>query len=278
MPNDFLYDHISDYDLFFLKDYGVFHLSVTQASKVIAKILCLQGDIEDELPEIPDDENYSLYDSSLDAPLSKSIEKYKKIILLGVEKGTLKAERLLRNPDESVNPDETYLEMETLADWLADRSIEIRGDWYEQYVSDEQKVAEVAVRAIGIKRYNLLNRKNKKEELTPEEQNSILRIKLEELEKEKAEAWINSYSYDRKIEKIPPKPLHTKEKETLLKLVIGMAKDAYGYDPLASRSPVPKEISDILAQRGMPLDPDTVRRWLKEAGKFLPEAPRNPDD
>lgn len=71
-----------------------------------------------------------------------------------------------------------------------------------------------------------------------------------------------------------PKKFHTKEKETLLKLIAGMAVDAYRYDPTASRSPLPKEISDALAQMGIPLDPDTVRKWLKEASEFIPQTRR----
>lgn len=67
-----------------------------------------------------------------------------------------------------------------------------------------------------------------------------------------------------------PKNIHTKEKETLLKMIAGMAVDGYGYDPLASRSPVTKEIADMLAEKGIALDPDTVRKWLKEATELLP--------
>lgn len=73
-----------------------------------------------------------------------------------------------------------------------------------------------------------------------------------------------------KIDTPKPKPLHTKEKETLLKMIAGMAVDAYGYDPSASRSPIPKELADVLAEKGIPLDPDTVRKWLKEAAELLP--------
>ncbi len=68
------------------------------------------------------------------------------------------------------------------------------------------------------------------------------------------------------------KPLHSKEKETLLKMIVGMAIDGYGFDPAANRSPVPKEISDILAEKGMSLDADTVRRWLKEGAEILPRS------
>ena len=66
------------------------------------------------------------------------------------------------------------------------------------------------------------------------------------------------------------KELSTKERESLLKLVIVMALDGYGYDPAASRSPIPKEIADQLATRGLSLDVDTVRKFLKEAKELLP--------
>ena len=73
------------------------------------------------------------------------------------------------------------------------------------------------------------------------------------------------------------KPLHTKEKETLLKMIAGMAVDAYGYDPSAKRSPIPKEIADILTEHGISLDQDTVRKWLKEASELLPQSASNTD-
>lgn len=67
-----------------------------------------------------------------------------------------------------------------------------------------------------------------------------------------------------------PKPFHTKEKESLLKMVIGMAVAGYAYDPAANRSPTSREIADDLATKGIQLDEDTVRRWLKEAKDHLP--------
>lgn len=63
----------------------------------------------------------------------------------------------------------------------------------------------------------------------------------------------------------------TKEKETLLKMVIGMAIDGYGYDPSASRSPIPAQISEILVEQGMALDVDTVRKWLKQGADLVPQ-------
>jgi hypothetical protein len=264
MHDRFFYDRIINYDLLLLKDFGVFRLSVSQASKLVAKVLCLDGYIEEELPEIGDDDFYSLYDNSLDVPLAKHIEKYQDMFLSGIEKGTLKTEKILRNPDESINEHETYLEMDVLTDWLEERSISIHGDWYEQYISDEQNVAEAAVRAIEIKRKLIEEGRKDDDGLSPEEKIALLKLQVEEFHKARAAS-----SHDRKAEKEAKKPLHTRERQTLLKLVVGMAVEQYGYDPKANRNDATANIASDLALSGLTIDPDTVRKWLKEASELL---------
>lgn len=66
------------------------------------------------------------------------------------------------------------------------------------------------------------------------------------------------------------KSLSTRERESLLKLVIGMAVGGYGYDSTARRSEQTTAIADDLAQAGISLDADTVRKWLREAAELLP--------
>lgn len=63
---------------------------------------------------------------------------------------------------------------------------------------------------------------------------------------------------------------NTKERESLLKLVIGMAVKGYSYDPKAGRSETAKEISDDLLLLGISLSDDTVRKYLKMAADLLP--------
>lgn len=77
------------------------------------------------------------------------------------------------------------------------------------------------------------------------------------------------------LEAPPPKPasettMRSRERESLLKLVIGMAIKGYSYDPTAGRSPTAKEIAGDLALVGLPLDEDTVRKYLSEARQLLP--------
>lgn len=77
------------------------------------------------------------------------------------------------------------------------------------------------------------------------------------------------------------KPLSTKEpkseptpreRESLLKLILGMAIDGYGYDPKATKSTQIKAIADHLLTRGLRIDEDTVRKYLNEAKAFFADA------
>lgn len=66
------------------------------------------------------------------------------------------------------------------------------------------------------------------------------------------------------------KPLSTRERDSLLKLVIGMAVQGYKFQPRAARSQVPSEIAGDLEQLGIGLDVDTVQKYLKEGAELLP--------
>ena len=79
-----------------------------------------------------------------------------------------------------------------------------------------------------------------------------------------------AYRERHEAEQQPEKMLHTRERESLLKMVIGMAIKGYGHDPKAVRGPTAKEISGDLALHGIPLDEDTVRKYLAEARELLP--------
>ncbi len=69
---------------------------------------------------------------------------------------------------------------------------------------------------------------------------------------------------------VPAKELKTRERETVLKLIIGMAVSGYRYDPKAARSDTVGDIVGDLDELGLHLDPDTVRKWLREAAELMP--------
>lgn len=59
--------------------------------------------------------------------------------------------------------------------------------------------------------------------------------------------------------------MNTKEKDSLLKLVLAMAVRKYGYDPNALKNDAIKKIGADLDKEELKLDDDTIRKWLKEA-------------
>jgi hypothetical protein len=61
--------------------------------------------------------------------------------------------------------------------------------------------------------------------------------------------------------------LHPKERQSLLKLVLGLAMGTYSYDPRRARSGVPKELVSDLQTLGISLDEDTIRKWLRAAAE-----------
>jgi hypothetical protein len=71
------------------------------------------------------------------------------------------------------------------------------------------------------------------------------------------------------------KSLSTRERESLLKLVIGMAVGGYGFDANANRTRTSGEIVGDLQRLGLSLDEDTVRKYLQEAKGLIPSEPKD---
>ncbi len=84
-------------------------------------------------------------------------------------------------------------------------------------------------------------------------------------------------SAERKLEDAP---LHGLERDSLLKMILGMAMFAYDYKPGASRNRATGEnrnsISASLEQQGLPLDAGTVRKLIKEAETRFKDLIPNP--
>jgi hypothetical protein len=64
--------------------------------------------------------------------------------------------------------------------------------------------------------------------------------------------------------------LNQKSKASMQKMILGMAKARYGYDPNSHRNKAIAEITADLDRLGLGLSEDTVRRWLREAVDSLP--------
>ena len=71
------------------------------------------------------------------------------------------------------------------------------------------------------------------------------------------------------IDKAEPK-LGVRVRETLLKIIYGMAVSYHGYNPKARRSTVISEIVSELARVGVSVTDDTVRDYLRQAADLVP--------
>lgn len=65
------------------------------------------------------------------------------------------------------------------------------------------------------------------------------------------------------------KPESTRKTENLLKILTVLAMIKYNYIPIAEKSTVPQELSDLLAKKGVSIIPQTIRNWLKEGATLL---------
>ncbi|MDR8396975.1 hypothetical protein NE850_11555 [Paraburkholderia sp. USG1] len=60
----------------------------------------------------------------------------------------------------------------------------------------------------------------------------------------------------------------TKERQTMLKLIIGLACGGYRLDPDATRNMYAKEMRIDLERAGVPLDDETIKKYLDEAKRL----------
>ncbi|MDQ2094354.1 hypothetical protein [Rhodalgimonas zhirmunskyi] len=69
----------------------------------------------------------------------------------------------------------------------------------------------------------------------------------------------------------PSKSISSQERDTLLKLIAGMAAEQYGFDPRHQRSETIKNIQEDLDRAGLSMDAKTVRKWIRQAAELIPD-------
>lgn len=73
----------------------------------------------------------------------------------------------------------------------------------------------------------------------------------------------------------PEKLLHVSVRRSMLKMILGMAKDKFNFKPNIGKSPAPQNITDALQRHGIKLDVDTVRTRLQEAAAEVDDETEN---
>ncbi|CAM3721117.1 hypothetical protein [Bordetella tumulicola] len=88
--------------------------------------------------------------------------------------------------------------------------------------------------------------------------------------------WKEARYFASSARKLQESPIGTRERETMLKLIIGMAIKGYDYDPNAKKNEATGQIAASLQGIGLPVSDETIRKYLKEAAELLPrKSPAN---
>lgn len=83
---------------------------------------------------------------------------------------------------------------------------------------------------------------------------------------------ISNFENNQPTEALINDELKETERQSLYKLISVMSHDGYGYDPTQKKSPIPAELSNLVTVKlGDKIDPDTARKWLKEATDRYPQ-------
>ncbi len=168
----------------------------------------------------------------------------------------------------SYNNNPAVLDAFEVAKWAESVGLELEsnGAW-NSYMHDE---AELSLRLSDLlKSLRAQQRMGKTpEEILKDGSNQVdhLRDQLIELMVENSEL---RSKVDEIEEKVNGKP-HPKAMNSLLKIIFAMAVKGYKYNPHEQKSDVPteiaKDVKDVFKEE---IEPDTVRKWLKESAKYF---------
>ncbi len=242
-----------------LESFGICALTIDEAAEFVAKILCLEDCLDKKVPDEAD--QYTLDNPILPDLLKEEIEDYEKAILAGVEKGTLKTIHVSRDIHDQIDTDDTFIDVEVLQQWFSERDVEIAGNIYADYMEDRMKVLNAAVDAIGLAEYRVKHNIREEFDSSQSEKVFLLEKQVQDLEEQLVAIKQND---------TPKTELKTRERDTLLKLVIGMAVEQYGYNPSSGRNDATANIQNDLALCGLSMHVDTILAKLREASDLLP--------
>ena len=195
--------------------------------------------------------------------IRKAVSLLTKSVLDSVDKGDLKLKVERRSIFGELSLENSWVSFDDFSSWCETRSITLGDAWFEFY-REESRIIDAGLSAAEVRRqaaegyFGSVNVDDLRRELESDGISSI----LDEVEILRAKVQRLS-----KVNVAEERPVATAEKNTLLKLVIGMAVRGYGYDPKASKSPCPAQIASDINDMGIGITDDTVRKYLKEAAK-----------
>jgi hypothetical protein len=120
---------------------GLWHLTVAQASELIAIDMWFEGRLD---TRNPDSDSFAADDPRLLAALAPHSRKLQTRLVEAIEAGTLEPSVLRRGWDETLNPDLTLLAYNAVVEWLRVRGYTV-GAGFQEYAFDEAKIHSLVV-------------------------------------------------------------------------------------------------------------------------------------
>lgn len=210
--------------------------------------------------------------------LAIAVEKVISSMGQSISNGQLVPVQLGANLEGVVDDKNTWLRLNDVAAWLKARNIAV-GKLFDSLREDEQRIFEAAAEAGDAARMqmessnsDLESGKSVNEYLNSLSEQASLLLRPDDPQwTERMENCVKLIDDIRLVHAEVRAaanvevPLNARVRGTLLKLIMGMAIDAYAFDPKALRSPVPTQIAGFLDFWEIYVSDDTVRDYLKEA-------------
>lgn len=184
-------------------------------------------------------------------------------IVNAINQGHLTPRQTRRSIAGVVKPDQTYLNVDDVINWCETVGID-PGEMIFEYLEHEANIAASAYQYLENERFKLEN-----EATLKDVDRSTGGLSEDEIAKIFVENLRFREGHFGPRNQVQVRGIANKERNQLLKLVLGMALDSYGYQPKAKKNEATGQIVSDLAKYGIGIDADTVRKYLKEAAETV---------
>ena len=259
--------------------FGLFHLTIDDASELIVMDMWAEGHI---LIKTPDDWDGDERDPIITSLLSGDAEKFKANLIASINKGMLKPSVIKRDFDDLLIPEETYLDNEDIQDWLNERNYctsEIWHNWFSdqqdiyihlieeiiyarEIISSGKKIPSTLHHKVGSIEFEGedLDGEDLEDARLLESAELLLAYKEVVIENQKLKKELKNNMLSQKHNKAD-RPLTTRQRKTFLIIIAAFCSSAK-IDPKARGAS--QRIKELTESLGAPVDDETIRTLLNE--------------
>ena len=255
-----------------IPDFGVWHLNIKQAAELIALDMWYSGEFPDiEEPEDWDGNENNLAFRSL---LASQVTLFEERLITAIDNGKLSTAFCLRNFEEKIDSEKSYIEFNELQSWLVEHGYHF-GDAFEDWQDKEAEIVtqvcnEISFLRTSIKNggvidritlFGLLAKSGKIDKHNLTELASAYKAVV--IENQQLREMLNKAS-TAKPEKCD-RPLSTRQRRTMLTMIAALCQHAKIDIKARGTAQRIREMTEIL---GTSIDDETIKKIISE----IPEA------